>query len=83
MSNKQTQAQRVINKFGGVQALCTVFKAMKIPRAPSTVYRWTYGIEDLKGTRGLIPHTAIWDVLHAAHRKKIELTSEDLDPRPL
>lgn len=71
----QTQAQRIIAKFGGPYRL-----AKLIGCQPSTVYRWTY--DRPRGTGGLIPADSMTDVLRAAAYLKLRLTAKDLDPRP-
>lgn len=74
------QAERVIRKFGGAARLCLILKALGKPRALSTIYRWGYP-DEAGGLGGLIPHTALPDVLAAARVEGIVLSSEDLDPR--
>ena len=78
---KQTQAERVIKKFGGVHELADAFAKHKINRSKSTIYRWSYPYGVNGGTGGLIPLAAMQDILWLAEQEGVKLTSEDLDPR--
>lgn len=78
---KNTQAKRIIDKFGGMKRLVEIFHELKMPITLTTVYRWTYPLGVNNGTGGLIPTAAIPQILYAAKKKNIPLTSEDLDPR--
>jgi hypothetical protein len=70
------QASKVIAKFGGVQRLAALLK-----RDPSGIYRWEQTRLE-GGTDGIIPASAMPSVLEAADALGIEITAEDLDPRP-
>lgn len=76
-----SQADRVITKFGGPRALRNAMASAGHPRDLVSIYRWRYPKPN--GTGGRIPSSA-WPGIHAAARLEgIHLTSEDLDPRPL
>lgn len=77
--NPKNQAQRVFRKFGGVPNLFDAFKRARRPRALTTIYRWDTPIKR-GGTGGLIPHSAMPDVLYVARREGVLLTDEDLSP---
>jgi len=76
-----TQAQRIIDKFGSAYRLSAALKAIGYLRNPSTVYRWTYSREK-GGTDGMVPTRALTYILRAARFEGVMLTPEDLDPRP-
>jgi hypothetical protein len=78
---RQTQAQRVIAKFGGAQVLGKALARVNSGRDRSRVYRWGYP-KSKGGTGGVIPSSVIADVLTAARLEGVHLTAEDLDPRP-
>jgi hypothetical protein len=83
---KRSQAQRIVDKFGGVPAL---IKALKLAaketgrealiRNKSSVYRWLLPREK-GGTGGLIPTSALPDVLRAAVIEGIYLNEKDIYP---
>lgn len=76
-----SQADRVIEKFGGARALMRALKLVGYELNPSSIYRWTYTKEN-GGTGGLIP-TAAWDkIVKVARMIGVFLTEEDFDPRP-
>lgn len=67
------QAQKVIDKFGGVTRL-----AKAIGVGPSTIYKWTYPAEGpTKGTDGVIPRKHIAKIRDAADILGVELTEDD------
>ena len=70
-----TQAQKIIDKFGGAPRLATALNC-----DVSAIYKWNYEKEK-GGTDGLVPSSTMPAVLKAADVLGIELTSEDLDPR--
>lgn len=80
---KQTQAERVIAKFGNARDLARALArlAPERHRNPANVYRWTYPRAS-GGTDGLIPAKAMADVLAAAAIEGVFLSPDDLDPRP-
>lgn len=80
---KTTQAQRVIAKFGGARQLAQALSRLELGkrRDAANVYRWTYP-KSKGGTGGLIPSSAMADVLEAARLDGVLLTAEDIDPRP-
>ncbi len=69
-----TQAQRVVAKFGGARDLYRALLRLGDGRRrdPSNVYRWIY--------KGVIPSSAIYDVMEAARIEGVMLTAEDLYP---
>ncbi len=69
-----TQAQRIIDKFGGVPQL-----AQLINRMPQAIYRWTYPASR-GGTDGYIPTSAIDEIKAAALMIDLPLTAEDWAP---
>jgi hypothetical protein len=77
-----TQAQRIINKFGGVKnfSVCLADLQKKCyHRHPANIYRWTYCREE-GGTDGLVP-AAMWPgIKEAARMQGIILTPEDTAP---
>lgn len=76
-----TQARRIITKFGGARNLSRCLIASGYKRDPTTVFRWAYE-KERGGCGGLIP-TGAWPGIMAAARKfGIIITPEDLDPRP-
>lgn len=77
-----SQAERVIEKFGGVPRLCALLHAIGRPRDRTVIYRWMYS-KDRGGADGVIPSTAWPDLILAARMEGIILTSQDMDPRPM
>lgn len=80
---RNTQAERIIAKFGGIPQMVLIFKAIGRPLNPSTILRWTYPRSTKGGTNGLIPSARWEDIFAAALVEGIVLTSYDLDPRAL
>lgn len=76
-----TQADRLIDKFGGARALTRALQEAGFDINPTSVYRWTYP-RDKGGTGGVIPHHSLQQIIVAARNDGIFLTTEDLDPRP-
>lgn len=77
----KSQAQRVIEAFGGVPALAAALRraGRRCRIAEATIYRWTYAPP--RGTGGVIPRRSLRKVLTAADREGIVLDSTLLDPR--
>lgn len=76
-----SQAARIFQKFGGVPNLCRAL-AMVGPTAArnlSAVYRWNLP-KTKGGSGGLIPTSALGDVLQAARLEGIVITPEDTYP---
>lgn len=70
-----SQADRIIDRFGGAMNLA---RLLKVP--PSTVFRWTYPKGKKGGTGGLVP-TQRWDEIRKVARQEgIYLTERDLYP---
>lgn len=76
-----TQAERILNKFGGPLKLAKALKEIGCAKSITQIYKWTYKREK-GGTNGIIPNAALFDIVQAAKAKGIVLTSEDLDFRP-
>lgn len=74
MALGMNQATRIAGKFGGFRRL-----ANAIRKTPATVYRWGYS-KERGGTGGLVPSSAVPDVLSAADLLGIDLTKEDWLP---
>ncbi len=69
------QADRVIRKLGGFR-----FVSKALDKDITALYKWTYGKHE-GGTGGVIPSSALPDILDLAEMLSVSLTSEDLDPR--
>jgi hypothetical protein len=67
-----SQAQTIIDKFGGVPAL-----AKATGFSLNSVYKWTYPKEK-GGTGGLIPASKLPEVYMAAQRLGIELSAAEV-----
>lgn len=77
-----TQAERIVCKFGGVEALVKALEAVGDKRDATNIHRWLRS--KLRGGRGgIVPSSAIRSVLMAARCEGIVLTAEDLDPRTI
>lgn len=74
------QAAKIIELFGGVQALAKVLHSMRVKIAVTSIYRWTYP-KEVGGTGGFIPTRSLPLVLKAAHKIGIFISAEDLDIR--
>ena len=75
-----SQAARVIRRFGGVRQMSRVMAYFDRPKNPTTIYRWMYP-KEVGGTGGWIP-TAAWpDILYVARLEGIILDTADIDPR--
>lgn len=68
------QAQRIIDRFGGVPALATA-----IEKDASAIYKWNYP-RDSGGTGGLVPSSAIPLVMTAADILGVKFKTGDWDP---
>lgn len=78
---RETQAERILTKFGGAMKIHLALKAIGKPKSFTTIYKWNYTREK-DGTNGVIPADALVDVCEAARIEGVFLTAEDLDPRP-
>jgi len=79
----QTQAGRVIAKFGNARKLAALMEEVTGRRCdPSRIYRWMHPREK-GGTGGMIPSSAMGDVMAVARHEGIILTGDDLYPKPL
>jgi hypothetical protein len=76
-----TQAERVIELFGGVPALGRALKAIGRPRDRGQIHRWKYP-KTRGGTGGTIPIKVWPDLFRAAEHLGFSLPPELLDPRP-
>jgi hypothetical protein len=77
-----TQAQRIIDRFGGIAKLRDALAAVGKPRDISSVYRWTQP-QGRHGTGGIIPTSAWPDILLAARKAGIVITEDLYDLRYL
>lgn len=68
---KSNQAQKIIDKFGGIDKM-----AVATGKHLTSIYRWL----SPKGSDGLVPTTAVFEVKAAAEFLGIELTAEDWMP---
>lgn len=68
------QAQRIIEKLGGVNVV-----AKHTGRSRVAVYKWTYA-KDNGGTGGLVPSSAVPVVKAAAKALGVRLSAEDWAP---
>lgn len=75
-----TQVDRVIAAFGGPTCLRDALARAGRPRHLSAIYRWNHAEED-GGSGGLIPRTALEDVLEAAKVAGVTLDDATLSPR--
>ena len=73
-TKQRTQAQIVIEKFGGAAKLAALLHCEE-----STVYRWTYARAN-GGTDGLIPGKQLRRVLELARLTGVTITAQDLYP---
>lgn len=69
-----SQAERIIEKFGGASRL-----AVALGCGRGTVHKWTYP-RDRGGTDGIIPSTQVGKVKAVAELLAIDLTPEDWNP---
>lgn len=79
----RSQAERIIEKFGGVPSLRRVMLECYPDHAPvdkTAYYKWTYPREGGRGTGGIIPTGMLPLVMGAARHAGILLTAEDLYP---
>ncbi len=77
---RETQAERILRRFGGARRLAYILQTIGRPRNFSTIYKWTYP-KERGGTGGFIPYTSWNDILAAARAEGILISSEDMDPR--
>jgi len=77
----RTQAQRIFDKFGGVPALHKALQRVgaDAARHVSAIYRWNLPKKN-GGSNGLIPTSALGDVIRAARLEGVHITPEDLYP---
>lgn len=68
-----SQAKRVLMRFGGVQNLIRFLLRAGIKRTPMSIYQWVY-----KG--GLIPPNGVRDIFLAEVQAGITLTDSDWSP---
>ena len=77
----ETQADRVIRRFGGVGRLTRALKFICKDKTRLAIQKWRWP-RHKGGSGGIIPGCAIMDVIEAARVAGLVLTPEDLDPRP-
>lgn len=68
------QAQRIIDRFGGAPRVATALR-----KDVSAIYKWLYE-KDRGGTDGLVPSSAVPEVMKAADALGIEFQPGDWDP---
>lgn len=76
---KQTQAERVIELFGGVVKLRDALKAVGHDISISAIYKWTHDHEH-HGRGGLIPSQQWPEIIKAAQKHGLKLTQEHFNP---
>lgn len=76
-----TQAERIIDKFGGVMKLVRLLNQIDPENTitPSSVYRWNYPTNKY-GTGGIIPIKHIPNILKAARLEGIFIDVNELYP---
>lgn len=81
LENRRSQADTVIEKFGGVQPLIEMARSVdpELSWAPSTIYRWTYPKSE-GGTGGIIPPNSLGFLMRVARIHGIRLVPEDFYP---
>lgn len=77
----ETQAERIIKKFGGVPELRKALQEAGVPRTESAIYRWSYPATR-GGSGGVIPSETVHAINQVARTFGVLLTAEDWDPRP-
>lgn len=77
----ETQAERIIRKFGGVGYLYKALQAVGEYRSRTTIQRWKFPKGFHRGSGGIIPTQSLHAVSKAARYEGIILTAEDFDPR--
>lgn len=83
-ADKRSQAQRVIDIFGGIAKLQQSLARAGKWRDRSVIYRWTQKRDDHgNGTNGVVPTQAMADIAHAARLDGILLPQSVFDPREL
>ncbi len=80
----KSQAERILQKFGGPRAFLVALKHVDPDQilAVSSVYRWLYPV-DKGGTGGIIPTHVLPAVVRAARFEGILLTERDFYPGEL
>lgn len=68
------QAQRIIDRFGGAPRT-----AAALGKDVSAIYKWNYE-KERGGTDGLVPSSAVPEVMKAANAMGIEFQQGDWDP---
>lgn len=77
---QETQASRIIEKFGNARKLAKALQQVGCPKNPTSIYRWAYP-KERGGCGGIIP-TAVWPfLLKAARLEGIMLDDEEISPR--
>jgi hypothetical protein len=81
--SQQTQASRIIAKFGSAANLAKALAQVGCGRDIATICRWTYARGRYKGTSttgGLIPTQVMPAILRAARLWGIVITDKELRP---
>lgn len=79
-TRERSQAESVIDKFGGARQLREALDAAGYPLNLATIYKWAYPREK-KGCGGFIPVAAWPAILDAARLAGILLDANQFDPR--
>lgn len=74
----RTQAERILERF----SMTPPEMARMLDRAPSTVYRWTYPLDE-GGTGGIVPTAALRELSRIARVNGVLMRAEDFNPSPL
>lgn len=75
----RSQAERIFAKFNGARGLYEALERHGKRRDITAIYRWTYP-KAKGGTNGLVPASAMPDVVLVARLEGIVLTPEDTHP---
>lgn len=77
VSRAETQAQRIVARFGGARKLVAALLAIGEAVAVETVYRWMYPHSN---PAGVIPARQVDKIVRAAYHAGINLTDRDWSP---
>lgn len=78
----ETQAFRLLEKFGGARNLVRALARVGKHRNPSTIYRWVYPRIN-GGTGGIVPSDMWPSIILAARLEGILITPQDMDVREI
>lgn len=80
--NYETQAHRIISRFGGPKQLQKALEAVGYYVCVSAIYKWRYSTQR-KGCNGVIPAKHMNAIIKAARVEGIYIPLEDFFPGPL